>query len=291
MKLDQLPVEVHEQLPGWKTQFGELVYIPYAEPSAFIFRSINLEEWGQIKLALEIDDADLTDTTAAEIMQACLLWPKDFDLETLGIGDFKRLYIKLTEASPFGNLTNFVAALDRYREKNQDLVNLIFAFIAAAFPGMRRAEIAKFTAHEVFQHLVIAETILQRKFEIQGAEPKKAPTPVSPDEVRVLHAQKAMERREAAIAAARGRRRQAMETRAREHATSFGADPEEATRAAPIPTPAATPPSEGAERVGVQGARLHRYSAAEILKRRDEKIDYIREAETIDRIWRGPGGG
>jgi hypothetical protein len=271
-----------------------LVYIPYeGTPSAFLFRSITLQEWDRIKLCLDINDPVLIDTTAAQTMQACLLWPEGFDLEDLSIGDFKRLYAKLTEASPFGSIDNFLSALERYRTKHQDLVNLIHAFITAAFPGMRRHEIAQFTAHEVFQHLVTAETILQRKFEIQGAGPRKPPTPVSPDEVRVLQAQKAMERREVAIAAARDRRRRALETRAGEHAASFGAASEMAPpRQAPIPIPAATlPQSSRVERVGATSALLHRYPTSEILKPTDDLIDYERERSTIDRILHEDTGG
>lgn len=318
MSLSELPPEVSQQLPDWKLQYGELIYIPYSDPPAFVFRSITLNEWSRIKLCLELDDPLLTDRIAGEILQACLLWPKDYDLDFLSTGDFKRLYAQVSDSSPFGSLKNFAKALERYRDKNQDLANLIYAFTSAAFPGISRERVGEFTSHQVMLHLVTAETILQRTFEVPGTGRREAPTPPSPDEVKAMRAQRALQRREAAINRAQSRRQHAMEQRAEEMGypddptpmQQPGIDPAMLSSPVQAPPSMSTPRSSsgasraivgahgfssdadlvsaGLTRVGGGGPLRRGFTSDEILEQDDKPIDFPYEKREIKKVWDEP---
>lgn len=295
MNLQDLPPEVVPHVFGWKLRYGELILVPYDDPELFIFRSITLDEYGRTKMALTFEDDQLLDDIAGQVLQACLLWPEDFDLDDLSQADFKRLYERVASASPFGSLKSFDAMLGRYRERHADLATMIEAFLSAAFPGISPETIAGYTSHQVGKAIVTAEHILQREFTVPGTGKRKAPAQLSPDEVKAARAAHALNRREAAIARAKERKRQRYETLS-ERASGGAPPPPQSS----VPAPAATPPPsmaglqpgdrlEGVDRVG-NDVPLRRHTSSDILSEDPPMLDrdFKREKTQIEKIWQPP---
>ena len=192
MDLAKLPPEIATRVPGWKVQYGDLIYVPYdqhvvdyGQVKAFVFRAITLNEYDQIKVSLEFDNPLLIDEVSGQVMQACMLWPEKLNLDMVEQADFRHLYDKVSSKSPFNSLEAFADFVERARVQHSDLKSLICAFIAAGFPKLSIDDVGLFNSRQLGQYLIAAEHILQRKFEVPGANPKKrkAPDPLSPEEV------------------------------------------------------------------------------------------------------------
>lgn len=297
---------VQARLPGWKDQYGEVLHLWYGE-TELVFRYVGLDHHDQLEAAHSSQDPYRIDEAVGQVLQDCLLWPEDFDLEDMPQTDFLELNNRITKKSPFSDPAAMNDILERYRERYQTHIGLLVAFVQAAFPGLPMERIQRFTAHEAFRHLAIAEIILERKFPTPDAPNKRreAPTPLSPDQVRAAQAQRAMERREAAIArakASRARRNAAYGYHPQGYDPALAgaqpdvgpASPSEAPLmppVAPVPTAPRVPDYTRPMVQDFDGAPKRRvYSNAEILKEDDTPIDFEGEANAIRHILDDPNG-
>lgn len=188
--MTRIPSEITERRSDWKVQHGEIFYLPVGE--GFVLRPFTLGEFKKYILLRTSDPID----AETWIVQTCLLWPEEFDVEDLSQGDFEILSQKLLDVSPFDNHDRLMEKLDQSRELAESLHNAIYIHIAAAFPAMTLDMIDLLNPDKLIHMLALAEKILQRPVEIEGEGKAAPPSPTTPEEVRVLHAQAAIARKE-----------------------------------------------------------------------------------------------
>lgn len=199
-----IPPEVLQRRPEWKRIHGNVLYVPYTETTGFVFRAIKMAEWDAYKILQSLGDPTILDEAMGHILQDCLLWPEQFDLENLSKIDFDTLQQKVEEISPFGSVENFVKTLEQYREQHETVSAMVYAFLLLALPQLSHERIGQFTERELFTHLILAEKILDKPFPIDLK--KRAPTPIPPEDVAKLQGQGASERRQQAMSRAKARR-------------------------------------------------------------------------------------
>lgn len=188
--MKNIPSAITERLPEWKYKYGEISYLAVGE--GFVLRPFNLGEFKKYTLQREIDPME----AETQLVQTCLLWPENFDVEDLAQGDFEILSGKLLELSPFDNHDRFREKLEIARLEADNLHSAIYIHIAAAFPAMTLDMIDELYPDQLIKMLAKAERILQRPVEIEG-DKKGPPTPIAPDEVQALNAQKLIAQKEA----------------------------------------------------------------------------------------------
>lgn len=198
----KIPSEITERLPKWKTRYGEIFYLPVGE--GFVLRPFTLGEFKLYALERQVDDI----TAETNIVQTCLLWPENFDVEELSQADFEIIAQKLLEVSPFDNQERFLDKLETARANTEKLHNAIYIHIAAAFPVMSLDMVDALYPDKLIEMLALAEKILQRPIVIDG-EKQGPPSSIPPEEVQALNAQKTVAQR-----AARKQRIAAMRERA-----------------------------------------------------------------------------
>ena len=209
-----IPSAITDRLPDWKDRYGEIFYIPVGE--GFVLRPFTLGEFKKYSLQRQVDPVD----AETQIVQTCLIWPEELDVENLSQADFEILSGKLLEVSPWDNLERFREKLDVARLEADNLHSAIYIHIAAAFPAMTLDMIDQLYPDKLIQTLAKAEKILQRPIEIEG-DKKGPPTPIPPDEVQALNAQKLIAQK-----AARKQRIAAMRQNAGMSAPDIPTDPE-----------------------------------------------------------------
>jgi hypothetical protein len=188
-------LEVQQRLREWKTTYGEVVHLDFGGRE-YVFRAITPKEWDRIQLATEIGDPALIDELHGDLLNACKLWPEDFDLDDLPITGFRQLYQAVQDASPFGSPQSFYDTLQRYRQRTQNLMGAVRSMLATAFPGLTQAAIDDFSAHRLFTHITLAEQILGTEFQVPGVTPQGPPPSMTPQQVRAAKAHAAMQRKE-----------------------------------------------------------------------------------------------
>ena len=116
-----IPSEITERRSNWKIQHGEIFYLPVGE--GFVLRPFTLGEFKKYILLRSSDPIE----AETWIVQTCLLWPEDFDVENLSQGDFEILSQKLLDVSPFDNHDRLMEKLDESRELAESLHNAIYS--------------------------------------------------------------------------------------------------------------------------------------------------------------------
>jgi hypothetical protein len=134
------------------------------EANWFVLRSFTLGEFEIYQIEVTLDE----DAANEHLLNACVLWPENFDADDLYIADMNTLITKLREVSPYDNPQRFMDKLQGYRERRSSLVDALYIHIHAAFPGMAMSKIRELSCDAVLHHLAIAEAILGRDLEIKG---------------------------------------------------------------------------------------------------------------------------
>lgn len=183
--MSKIPSAITDRLVDWKTKYGEIFYLPVGE--GFVLRPFTLGEFKLYTLERQVDDI----TAETNIVQTCLLWPENFDVEDLYQADFEIIAQKLLEVSPFDNQDRFLEKLDVARADTGRLHNAIYIHIAAAFPVMSLDMVDALYPDKLIEMLALAEKILQRPIVIDG-EKQDPPSSIAPEEVQALNAQKAI---------------------------------------------------------------------------------------------------
>jgi hypothetical protein len=183
--------EIADHLPDWKIKHGEVIYLDVGK--VFVLRPFTLGEFKVYAKQREVDEV----AAESNLVQTCLLWPENFDVDNLNQADFVTLSEKLLEVSPFDNSQRFRDKLDQARAETDSLHNIIYIHISAAFPAMTIPMIDALPPDYLIHMLSLAEKILQRPVEIEG-EKKGPPAPLTPDEVRAANAQAAIAKRDKA---------------------------------------------------------------------------------------------
>ncbi|MHA2067125.1 MAG: hypothetical protein ACXABY_22385 [Candidatus Thorarchaeota archaeon] len=202
--INNLPPEVREHLLDWKKQYGEVFFLPSIGGRGLLLKNFTLGEHEDYLLECELDEEQASEN----LVNKCVVWPTDFDLDNLPAAAVGVILNKLTEVCPYDNPTRFFGKLDQKRSVVNTPKGQIYAFIVAGF-GMSLQEIRALNFEEVIMHVALAEKILGQSFQLteQGELQAVPEQGMSPAQLQQMQRhQKLKEKRAAREAALHGRR-------------------------------------------------------------------------------------
>lgn len=190
-----LPPEVRENLLDWKKKYGEVFFLPELGGTGLLLKNFTLGEHEDYLLECQIDEEQANEN----LVNKCVVWPKDFDLDELPTAAVSVILTKLTEVCPYDNPQRFFAALEAKRALVDTPKGQMYTFIVAAF-GMKLKEIQALNFEEIITHVAIAEKVLGQSFQLTS-EGQLAAVPeqgMSPAQLQQMHRHKRMQEKRAA---------------------------------------------------------------------------------------------
>ena len=168
-----------DKIAAWKIQYDQ-VFSVQADGTQFVFRAITPEEWEPVTKHKEWSSADAEDY----VIGLALLWPEDFDLDSVRPGVITTVAEEITEVSGFNSVHAIIHALNQARQ-NIDYLVKARACIIAAMPSYTRDELKKKTIHQLMELVAESEEILALKAMAMGAEVREPVRLVikSPEEI------------------------------------------------------------------------------------------------------------
>jgi len=154
----------------WKRKYASIFYIKIAD-SEYVFRAITKGEYLtvlNIQSKMDIDAVDV-------VFEACLLYPK-FDKKEFDdklAGEVETLLNCIIKTSGFSETDRILSDLAEYRNSVSSLENQIILLICKAFPHLTLAEINMLTYEDMMKYLVLAESILDVKLNVEKPTPNK----------------------------------------------------------------------------------------------------------------------
>ena len=160
-------VSLFKETMLWKEKYGQVYRIDISNLS-YIFRPLSKSEHETI-IASRILDPGLYEDI---LLSICLLHPKfdslQFD-EKLA-GDVKALTDAIVKISGFSDPDRLIEDIDAARKSLESLDNQIISVICKAFPSITLQDIGKFTYDDIIKYLVLSESILDVKLNIEKPE-------------------------------------------------------------------------------------------------------------------------
>lgn len=161
------------QILSWKKQYDNIYYLK-TRSSIYIFRALSRGEYDILLKSSEIIQRDIGDL----LLEWCLLYPgfdeKIFDDKLAGEVDILTGHIM--RKSGFAEIDLFFEDIKKHRESLNNLENQIIILICKAFPHLTPSDISNLTYEQILRYLVISESILDVKLDIEKQEPQKTGT-------------------------------------------------------------------------------------------------------------------
>ena len=138
------------------------IYWTTLDGDIYIYKPIGRRDFKEICLA-DISNEDKKD----KIIETCILYPADFDLDECVAGVINALYMKIIEVSYLDSEESKIGVMEYYRQDMYSLDNQITCIINEAFPQFDIEEIENWDLERTAKYLSRAEWKLQnfRNFE------------------------------------------------------------------------------------------------------------------------------
>jgi hypothetical protein len=153
-----------DKVAAWKIQYKR-VFSVQAGKGQYAFRALTIHEWEEIVKHAEWSSADAED----HIIDLALLWPEDFDLDSVPPGIVTTVAEEITEVSGFNNVHSVIHALNQARE-DLDYLGMAKAFIIAAMPAYTYDDLGEKTVPDLMELVAASEQILRLQALAMGAE-------------------------------------------------------------------------------------------------------------------------
>lgn len=153
-----------DKVAAWKVQYGE-VFSVQAGGAQYVFRALTIKEWDVVIKHKEWSSADAEDY----IIELALLWPENFDLDSVRPGIVTTVAEEITEVSGFNSVYSLIHAMNQARE-DLDYMGMAEAFVIAAMPAYTPDDLGAKTMHQVMRLVAQSEQILKLQAMAMGAE-------------------------------------------------------------------------------------------------------------------------
>lgn len=154
-----------DKVAAWKIQYGQIFSVQTGGQQ-YVFRAITQDEWDGVISHKEWSSADAEDY----IIGLALLWPEEFNLDSVRPGVVTTVAEEITEVSGFNSVHAVIYALNEARENVQGYLGMAKAFIITAMPAYTWEELNYKTTHQLMELVAGAENILHLRALAMGAE-------------------------------------------------------------------------------------------------------------------------
>ena len=155
----------------WKRKYGD-IYLLEFDKGFYIFRTLTRGEYLEIvsmQNSMSSFDSDY-------FMELCLLYPQDQEVINNSLaGEVERVKESIIELSGFADEDKFVRDLENARKESGILDNQVIALLCKAFPHMSLKSIDQLNYQEILKHIVIAESMLDVKLNIEKPQDTQSP--------------------------------------------------------------------------------------------------------------------
>lgn len=145
-----------ELISTWKKQYGNIYSVG---SQGFVVRALTIEEHSELLIHKEWSTVDAEDY----IVFLTVLHPTKEELDKLPGGIFSSLAEEVLSISGFSDVKFAKQTMDAAREKANEVISLMKAFIIAAMPQYTDDTLNKFNFVQLANKVALAEKILEIK--------------------------------------------------------------------------------------------------------------------------------
>lgn len=154
-----------DKVAEWKVQHGR-VFSVVAGGEDYAFRAVSEAEYDVVLKHKHWTSADAED----HLVRLALLWPEDFDIDSVRPGIVTTIAEEITEVSGFDSVYAIKAALDDARHDASGYLHMAKAFILSAMPAYKFEDLYDKTVQELMELVAVSEQILNLQALAMGAE-------------------------------------------------------------------------------------------------------------------------
>lgn len=169
-----------QQIREWKKQYGNIFSIAIGSVD-FIFREITFAEFDDVYAR-----QDSSDSAEAEdyLVRLALLYPtlSDEDYDKMPAGVVTSIAEEVIDVSGMGNPKRAKAMLEKHRENNNQVRNLMKAFILATMNAYREEELDDCTFDQLAKKVALSEQIIKINQTAFGVENELTLDLIDPEE-------------------------------------------------------------------------------------------------------------
>lgn len=144
------------RIQEWKNTYGRIFSVS-VRGTDYVFRELTFAEYKEFSKLSQFSSADAEEAA----LKASLLYPEELDLDASPAGLVSSLVEEVLETSGLTNPKQAKVLMDEQREKAQEVLPLMKAFILSTISSYNDEELDDYTFYQLAEKVALAEQIIK----------------------------------------------------------------------------------------------------------------------------------